>query len=87
MPNQSTIIEFWEFLRVRKRYWLFPIVILLLLIGFLIVFVESSSVAPFIYAIFWLEASQLFQWGTTGYGLTYIFSETKGAGFCDEEKN
>jgi hypothetical protein len=50
--NQSVIIEFWEFLRVRKRYWLFPIVIVLFLFGALIVFTESSAVAPFIYALF-----------------------------------
>jgi len=50
--NQSVIIEFWEFLKVRKRYWLLPIVIVLFLFGALIVFTESSAVAPFIYALF-----------------------------------
>jgi hypothetical protein len=44
--------EFWEFLKVRKRYWLAPIVIVLLLMGALIVFTEGSAVAPFIYALF-----------------------------------
>ena len=52
VENQSVIIEFWEFLRVRKRYWLLPIVIVLFLFGALIVFTESSAVAPFIYALF-----------------------------------
>jgi len=52
MANQSIITEFWEFLRFRKRYWLLPIVIVLLLLGGLIVFTESSAVAPFIYALF-----------------------------------
>ena len=52
MANQSIIIEFWEFLRFRKRYWLLPIVIVLLLFGALIVFTESSALAPFIYALF-----------------------------------
>ena len=52
MANQSIITEFWEFLRVRKRYWLLPIVIVLLLLGGLIVFTESSAIAPFIYALF-----------------------------------
>jgi hypothetical protein len=52
MSNQSIISEFWEFLKVRKRYWLLPIVIVLLLLGGLIVFTESSAVAPFIYALF-----------------------------------
>ena len=52
MSNQSIISEFWEFLKIRKRYWLFPIVLVLLLFGALIVFTESSAVAPFIYALF-----------------------------------
>ena len=52
MANQSIIIEFWEFLKVKKRYWLLPIVMVLLLMGGLIVFTESSAVAPFIYALF-----------------------------------
>jgi hypothetical protein len=52
VPNQSIIKEFWEFLKFRKRYWLLPIVIILLLFGALIVFTESSAVAPFVYALF-----------------------------------
>ena len=52
MSNQSLISEFWEFLKVRKRYWLLPIVIMLSLLGMLIVFTEGSAVAPFIYALF-----------------------------------
>jgi hypothetical protein len=52
MANQSIITEFWEFVRMRKRYWLFPIILILLLLGALIVFTESSAVAPFIYMLF-----------------------------------
>jgi len=52
MARQSIVSEFWEFLRMRKRYWLAPIVIVLLLLGALIVFTETSAVAPFIYALF-----------------------------------
>jgi hypothetical protein len=52
MANQSIIVEFWEFLRFRKRYWLLPIVLVLFLLGTLIVFTESSVIAPFIYALF-----------------------------------
>lgn len=52
MANQSIISEFWEFLKVRKRYWLLPIVIMLSLMGLLIIFTEGSAVAPFIYALF-----------------------------------
>ena len=50
--NQSLIAEFWEFVKVRKRYWLLPIVIMLTFLGILIVFTEGSAVAPFIYALF-----------------------------------
>jgi hypothetical protein len=52
MAKQTLIGEFWEFLKMRKRYWLLPIVIMLLMLGTLIVFTEGSAVAPFIYALF-----------------------------------
>jgi len=52
MSRQSLISEFWEFIKVRKRYWMLPIVIMLSLLGMLIVFTEGSAVAPFIYALF-----------------------------------
>jgi hypothetical protein len=52
MAQQSIVREFWEFLRYRKLYWLLPIVIVLFLFGALIVFTESSVIAPFIYALF-----------------------------------
>ena len=52
MAHQSLIREFWEFLKIRKRYWLLPIVIVLLLFSALIVFIESSAIAPFIYTLF-----------------------------------
>jgi hypothetical protein len=44
--------EFFEFLKVRKKYWLFPIFITLALFGILIVLSQGSAVAPFIYTIF-----------------------------------
>jgi|TARA_B110000037_G_scaffold22558_1_gene25414 hypothetical protein len=44
--------EFWEFLKVRKKYWLFPILLVLLLFGGLIVLTQGSAIAPFIYTIF-----------------------------------
>ncbi|MBI4775839.1 MAG: hypothetical protein HY788_16985 [Deltaproteobacteria bacterium] len=52
MPNPSLVAEFWEFLKVRKRFWLLPIVIVLGALGALVVFTESSAIAPFIYALF-----------------------------------
>jgi hypothetical protein len=44
--------EFWEFLIVRKKYWLLPILFVLVLFGGLIVLSQGSAVAPFIYTIF-----------------------------------
>ena len=44
--------EFWEFLRVRKKWWLAPIIILSALLGILIVLTHGSALAPFIYTIF-----------------------------------
>ena len=44
--------EFLEFLKVRKKYWLFPILFVLVLFGALIILSQGSVVAPFIYAIF-----------------------------------
>lgn len=52
MSKQTTLGEFYEFLKFRKKYWLFPIVAILLLFGALIVFTQTSAVAPFIYALF-----------------------------------
>ena len=48
----SFIIEFWEFLKVRKKYWLLPIILVLVLFGGLIVLSQGTAVAPFIYTIF-----------------------------------
>jgi len=52
MSKLSIIKEFWEFLRVRKKWWLAPIVIILILFGALIILTEGSAVAPFIYVLF-----------------------------------
>jgi hypothetical protein len=52
MSKLSIISELWQFLKVRKKWWLAPILILLLLLGALIVLTQGSALAPFIYAIF-----------------------------------
>jgi len=44
--------ELWYFLKVRKCWWIAPVVILIFLMGLLIIFTESSAVAPFIYTLF-----------------------------------
>ena len=48
----SLLAEFWEFLRVRKKWWLAPIITMLVLLSALIFFTQGSAVAPFIYTIF-----------------------------------
>jgi hypothetical protein len=50
--NKSLLGEVWSFLKVRKAWWLAPIITMLVLIGILIVFSQSSAVSPFIYALF-----------------------------------
>ena len=52
MKKQSVLSEFWEFIKIRKRYWLLPIVVVLMLMGALVVFTQSSAIAPFVYALF-----------------------------------
>jgi len=46
------IKEFWAFLKARKKYWLLPILAMMLLFGVLLVLAQSSAVAPFIYTLF-----------------------------------
>jgi hypothetical protein len=52
MSKGRVLSEFLQFLRQEKKYWLVPIVIVFLLFGLLIVFSQSSAVAPFIYTLF-----------------------------------
>ena len=48
----SLVREFWDFLKVRKKWWLLPIIIVMVLVGSLLVFAQGSALAPFIYTIF-----------------------------------
>jgi len=48
----SFIKEFWQFLRVRKKYWLLPIFIMMVVLGGLLVLTQGSAIAPFIYTLF-----------------------------------
>jgi len=52
MSKLSIMSEFWDFLKERKKWWLAPIVIFLVLLSALIIFTEGSAVAPFIYTLF-----------------------------------
>jgi hypothetical protein len=48
----STILELWAFLRTRKKYWLMPVMIMMVVFGGLLVLAQGSAIAPFIYTIF-----------------------------------
>ena len=52
MSKLSILKEFWDFLKSRKKWWLAPIILFLLLLGALIVLAEGSVLAPFIYTLF-----------------------------------
>jgi len=52
MGKMEFLKELWEFMMTRKRWWLLPILIMLVLLGLLIVFTEGSALAPFIYTLF-----------------------------------
>ncbi len=52
MGKLSILKEFWEFMKVRKKWWLSPIIIFLLLLSVLIVLTQGSAIAPFIYTLF-----------------------------------
>lgn len=52
MGRLAIVKELCAFLKVRKKYWLLPIIIMLLLLGLLIIFTESTVLSPFIYILF-----------------------------------
>lgn len=52
MSNVSLARDFWAYMRERKKWWLLPIIVVMVLIGTLLVFAQGSVLAPFIYTIF-----------------------------------
>ena len=52
MSKVEFLTQFWEFLKIRKKWWLGPIVAALVLVGMLLVLTEGSALAPFIYTLF-----------------------------------
>jgi hypothetical protein len=52
MARSSFVGELWAFMRVRKKWWLLPLVLVLLAVGMLIAFAQGSALAPFIYTVF-----------------------------------
>lgn len=52
MSRLAVVKDLWGFLRIRKKWWLTPIIALMLLLGLLVVFTQGSALAPFIYTLF-----------------------------------
>jgi len=50
--SSSLLKELWMFMRVRKKFWLMPLIMMMMLIGTLLVFAQGSALAPFIYTLF-----------------------------------
>jgi hypothetical protein len=48
----SFLIEFWQFLKARKKFWLLPIIVVMLVLGGLLILAQGSAIAPFIYTLF-----------------------------------
>jgi hypothetical protein len=48
----SFLRELWQFLRARKKFWLLPIILMMLVVGGLLILAQGSAVAPFIYTLF-----------------------------------
>jgi hypothetical protein len=52
MGRRSLVRELWDFMRIRKKWWLAPLLLILLLLGGLLIFAQTSALAPFIYTLF-----------------------------------
>ncbi len=52
MSRSNFVSELWAFMRVRKKWWLLPIIVVMVMVGALLVFAQGSALAPFIYTIF-----------------------------------
>lgn len=48
----SVVSQLWEYMRERKKWWLLPVIVMMLVVGILLVFAQGSALAPFIYTIF-----------------------------------
>lgn len=52
MSKLSIFTELWRFMRIRKKWWLLPIVLIIVLLGLILIFAQTSPLAPFIYTVF-----------------------------------
>lgn len=50
--NRNLLLQIWDYMRVRKKWWLLPIILILIVVGVLILIGQSSSLSAFIYALF-----------------------------------
>jgi len=48
----SLLVELWQFLKARKKFWLLPIILVMLVLGGLLILAQGSAIAPFIYTLF-----------------------------------
>ena len=52
MSKSQVLLQLWELMRYNKRYWLLPVIVVLVLVGLALVFAQSSALAPFLYPLF-----------------------------------
>lgn len=52
MSKFAILADLWDFMRVRKKWWLLPMLLLIVLLGLILIFAQGSPLAPFIYTIF-----------------------------------
>lgn len=52
MSKLSIFKELWAFMRIRKKWWLMPIILMIVLLGIILIFAQGSALAPFIYTVF-----------------------------------
>jgi hypothetical protein len=52
MSKLSIFTELWHFMRLRKKWWLMPIILIIVLLGLILIFAQTSPLAPFIYTVF-----------------------------------
>ncbi len=52
MSKLSIFAELWAFMKIRKKWWLLPIIVMIALLGLILVFAQGSPLAPFIYTVF-----------------------------------
>ena len=56
------LTDLWDFMRARKKFWLAPIIIVLLLLGAMIVLAEGTAVAPFVNTLFYCSTKEVYFW-------------------------